>query len=175
MKVLIESERLSFREIGLKDLEVMFQMHSDLEVQRYTGEPPVKSRDEMEVAIRTRLKDYRRHGYGRWAVLLKGRNTFIGWAGLAFLPEFDEIDLGYRFLPEYWGRGYATEAARAILRYGFDSLLLDRIVAIALKEHKASIRVMEKIGMKFEKYAPYEPGSIDAAWYSMTKSSFEDT
>jgi ribosomal-protein-alanine N-acetyltransferase len=90
---------------------------------------------------------------------------FVGWAGLAYLPEFDEIDLGYRFLLEYWGAGIATEASRAILTYGFDTLKLKKIIAIVMKEHKASIRVMEKVGMEFDKFAPYEPGSQDAAWY----------
>jgi len=90
---------------------------------------------------------------------------FVGWAGLAYLPEFDEIDLGYRFLPEYWGLGIATEASRAILNYGFDQLELKKIIAIAMKEHKASIRVMQKVGMEFDKFGPYEPGSEDAIWY----------
>ena len=84
---------------------------------------------------------------------------------MAYLPEFNEIDLGYRFLPEYWGSGIATEASRAILNYAFDSLKLRKIVAIAIKENKASIRVMEKVGMEFEKFAPYELGSEDALWY----------
>ena len=79
---------------------------------------------------------------------------FVGWAGLAYLPEFDEIDLGYRFLPEYWGKGIATEASHAILAYGFEELKLSRIIAIALKEHSASIKVMEKVGMEFDKFAP---------------------
>jgi RimJ/RimL family protein N-acetyltransferase len=90
---------------------------------------------------------------------------FVGWAGLAYLPEFDEIDLGYRFLPKYWGGGYATEVSRAILTYGFNKLELRRIIAIAMKENKASIRVMEKIGMEFDKFAPYEFEGEDVVWY----------
>lgn len=91
---------------------------------------------------------------------------FVGWAGLAYLPEFDEIDLGYRFLPQYWRLGIATEASQAILTYGFDKLKLKKIIAIAMKENKPSIRVMEKVGMQFDKIAPYELGSEDAIWYS---------
>ncbi len=124
----------------------------------------------MEQAIQTRINDYKKYGYGRWAAFLKNEMQFVGWAGLAYLPEFDEIDLGYRFLPEYWGLGIATEASRAILNYGFDSLKLRRIVAIAIKENKASIRVMEKVGMEFDKIAPYEPGSEDALWYWCDKN-----
>ncbi|MEL7531040.1 MAG: GNAT family N-acetyltransferase [Bacteroidota bacterium] len=165
MKTLIETERLLLREITLADKEEMFQLHANAEVQKYTGEPPLESMAEMEQAIRTRVSDYKKYGYGRWASFLKNDGQFIGWAGLAYLPEFDEIDLGYRFLPQYWGMGFATEASQAILKYGFDKLELSRIIAIAMKENKASIRVMEKVGMEFDKYAPYEAGGEDVAWY----------
>lgn len=165
MKILIETERLFLRKITLEDKAHLFKLHAHPAVQKYTGEPVVESIEEIEEAIRGRIKDYEKYGYGRWATFLKNELQFIGWAGLAYLPEFDEIDLGYRFLPEFWGLGLATEASRAILTYGFDKLQLKKIIAIALKENKASIRVMEKVGMEFDKFAPYEPGSEDAAWY----------
>ncbi len=165
MKTLIETERLLLREITLDDKEGLFKLYSNLEVQKYTGEPLVDSMEEMEKAIRVRISDYKKYGYGRWATFLKSGMKFVGWAGLAYLPEFDEIDLGYRFLPEYWGIGIATEASQAILTYGFDQLKLKKIIAIAMKENKASFKVMEKIGMEFDKIAPYEVGSEDAVWY----------
>lgn len=169
MKTLIETERLLLREITLHDKEELFKLHSHPEVQKYTGESVVASMEEIEQAIRGRINNYKKYGYGRWATILKEGMQFVGWAGLAYLPEFDEIDLGYRFLPEYWGVGLATEASSAILAYGFNTLNLKKIVAIAMKEHKASIRVMQKVGMEFEKFAPYEPGSEDAVWYWCNK------
>lgn len=165
MKILIETERLFLRKITLDDKENMFRLHSDPDVQKYTGEPVVESIEEIENAIQTRINDYEKYGYGRWATVLKNGMQFVGWAGLAYLPEFDEIDLGYRFLPEHWGTGIATEASQAILTYGFGELKLKKIIAIAMKENKASIKVMEKVGMKFDKFAPYETGSKDAIWY----------
>lgn len=165
MKILIETERLLLREITLDDKEEMFQLHSNSNVQKYTGDLLVESIEEMEQAIQTRIQNYKKYGYGRWATFLKNGMQFVGWAGLAYLPEFDEIDLGYRFLPKYWGMGFATEASHAILTYGFDKLELRRIIAIAVKENKASIRVMEKVGMEFDKFAPYELGGEDVAWY----------
>lgn len=165
MKILLETERLLLREITLDDKEWLFKLHSDPVVQKYTGEPVVQSIAEIEKAICTRIKDYEKYGFGRWATVLKNGMQFVGWAGLAYLPEFDEIDLGYRFLPDYWGSGIATEASQAILTYGFDALKLKKIVAIAMKENKASIKVMEKVGMEFDKFAPYEAGSEDAIWY----------
>lgn len=169
MKALIETERLLFREINFDDKQEMFQLHSNAEVQKYTGEALIQSMEEMEQAIQTRIENYKKYGYGRWATFLKDGVQFIGWAGLDYLPEFDEIDLGYRFLPNYWGMGYATEASHAILTYGFDTLELNRIIALAMKENKASIKVMEKVGMKFDKFAPYEPRSKDVIWYSCDK------
>ncbi|MDY8135415.1 GNAT family N-acetyltransferase [Aquimarina sp. 2201CG5-10] len=165
MKALIETERLWLREITLDDKEEMFQLHSNSDVQKYTGEPPVESIEVIEQAIQTRINDYKKYGYGRWATFLKNEKQFVGWAGLAYLPEFDEIDLGYRFSSKYWGMGFATEASQAILTYGFDKLKLKRIIAIAMKENKASIKVMEKVGMEFDKFAPYKPGGKDVAWY----------
>lgn len=165
MKFLIETERLLLRKITLDDKEEMFQLYSNPDVQKYTGEPLVESIEEMEQAIQTRIDDYEKYGFGRWATFLKDGMQFVGWAGLAYLPEFDEIDLGYRFLPEYWGLGIATEVSHAILTYGFDSLKIKKIIAIAMKENKASIRVMEKVGMEFDKFAPYEPGGKDVVWY----------
>ena len=165
VNIIIETERLYLREITLDDQEALFRLHSNPLVQKYTGEPVVRSIEEIEKAIENRNIHYKKYGYGRWATILKNRNQFVGWAGLAYLPEFDVIDLGYRFLPEFWGLGLATEASRAILNYGFDSLNLKKIVAIAMEENKASIRVMEKVGMEFEKMAPYEPETEDAIWY----------
>jgi len=170
VKPLIETDRLLLREITIDDKEALFKLHSDPRVQKYTGEATVSSMQEIEIAIKSRISDYKKYGFGRWATFLKRNDQFVGWAGLAYLPEFDEIDLGYRFLQEYWGLGIATEASKAILNYGFGALKLKKIVAIAMKENRASIRVMEKIGMEFYKIAPYELGSKDALWYRCDKN-----
>ncbi len=165
MKFLIQTERLLLREITQGDKEDLLSLHSDPEVQKYTGDAVIASIEEMENAIEERIDHYIQFGFGRWATFLKEGMQFIGWAGLLYLPEFDEIDLGYRFLPQFWGKGLATEASRAILTYGIETLKLNRIIAIAMKENIASIRVMEKAGMVFYKFAPYEPGGEDLIWY----------
>jgi len=170
MKPVLETKRLVLREVTREDVDDMFRLHSNVLVGKYTGEPPITSKEEMMRAIDERVHLYKKVGYGRWPTFLKDGMQFIGWAGLAYLPEFDEIDLGYRFLPEFWGMGFATEASEAILKYGFGKLDLERIVAIAMKENKASIRVMEKVGMAFDKFAPYDPGGEDVAWYQCDKS-----
>ncbi|MFY0608310.1 MAG: GNAT family N-acetyltransferase [Cyclobacteriaceae bacterium] len=170
LRIIIETERLLLREITLEDTVHMLRLHADEEVQKYTGESVIESMSEMRSAIQTRISDYKKYGYGRWAVVLKDGMHFVGWAGLAYLPEFDEIDLGYRFLPQFWGNGLATEASQAILTFGFEKLKLTRIIAMAMKDNVASIRVMEKVGMKYEKLAPFEPGSEDVVWYSCDRN-----
>ena len=107
-----------------------------------------------EVLQKAILPQYALYGYGRWAVhsktgpgpLAKG---FIGWCGLKKRPEVNEIDLGYRFMKEYWGKGFASEAAAASLRYGFEKLGIKRIVGRALPQNLASLRVLEKCGMTY--------------------------
>jgi len=172
MKILIETERLLLREIMPSDKENLYSLHSDPDVQKYTGEEVVESVEEIEKAIEGRIDHYNQFGFGRWAVIVKDEMQFVGWAGLLYLPEFDEIDLGYRFLSKYWGKGMATEASLAILTYGFETLKLNKIIAVAMKENKASIRVMQKVGMEFHKFAPYEAGGEDIVWYRCDHALF---
>ncbi|MDP6685064.1 MAG: GNAT family N-acetyltransferase [Candidatus Marinimicrobia bacterium] len=176
MKNILETDRLLLREISKDDYEGLFQLHSDPIVQKYTGEPPVKTISEIINGTKERtFKDYKTHGFGRWAVIVKSTDQFTGWAGLKYLPEFDEIDLGYRFLPEFWGKGIATEASKAIIKYGFEILKIEKIIAVAMVGNTASIKVMEKAGMIFDKKAPYEEGAEDDIWYKIEKKYYNNT
>lgn len=167
MKPILETERLWLRELSLDDAPVMFELDSDPEVVRYLGRAPLASVDESRQRIAERmLEDYARHGFGRWAMLLKAASpsgpdgnepggAFVGVAGLKWLPELNEVDIGYGLLPRYWGRGLATEAARAALEYGFRSLGLSRIIGLVDAPHRASIRVLEKCGLVYEQVVEY--------------------
>lgn len=173
--ILIETERLYLRESTLEDAPLLLELHADPEVQKYTGEPTVNDLETIKRLFKERtLHDYQTYGYGRWAVFQKSDDAFIGWSGLKYLPEFDLVDLGYRFHVKYWGKGYATESAKAILEFGFKTLNLEKIVAIAEPENPASIRVMEKSGMLFWKNAPYDEGGPDAIWYEITNTDYAD-
>jgi len=141
-----ETERLFLRAFEEKDAADFFRLNSHPEVIRYTGDPPVESVEAAQVGIRN-YPDWSLYGIGRWATIEKATGEIIGFAGLKYLPEFDEVDLGYRFLPEYWGKGLATESSIACLRYGFEVLGLERIVGYTESENLASIRVLEKVGM----------------------------
>ena len=88
-------------------------------------------------------------GYGNWAVHLKGNDAFIGWVLLKHLQDSGLIEVGYRFHKKFWGKGYATEIARAVLDHGFMNLKLDKIVGITNPRNAGSQRVLEKIGLKY--------------------------
>jgi RimJ/RimL family protein N-acetyltransferase len=149
MHVIIETERLLLREFTMEDASLVLLLNSDPEVTRYTGDPIRDKTHAEEVLRQTILPQYALYNHGRWAVHNRVGLQFLGWCGLKARPERDEIDLGYRFMQTAWGKGYATEAAWACLRYGFDQLGLPRIVGRAMPDNQASIRVLEKCGMSF--------------------------
>lgn len=140
------TDRIEHRAFTLDDCEAFYRLNSHPEVMRFTGEPPLSSIEEALQAI-TNYPDFETVGYGRWACVLKDTGTVIGFCGLKYLPELDEVDVGFRFFPEYWGQGIATETSRACIEFGFDVLKLDRILGLVLSENTASIRVLEKTGM----------------------------
>jgi RimJ/RimL family protein N-acetyltransferase len=95
------------------------------------------------------LPQYILYNHGRWATHIKSNLEFIGWCGLKYRPEQNEIDIGYRFMKKFWGNGCATEAAFACIEYGFETLKMHRIIGRALPENLASLRVLEKCGMNY--------------------------
>ena len=162
MRTILETSRLLLREMSEGDTDNIYRLNSSPKVMRYLApEPILKNREEALELLRERIiPQYGLHGVGRWAVLLREGDTFIGYAGLKYLPEQREYDLGYRFLDNHWGHGYATEAAAAVLSYGRLHLAGRRIAGKAFVQNLASIHVLEKIGMKFEGYEPYKGGTV---------------
>jgi [ribosomal protein S5]-alanine N-acetyltransferase len=149
MKIILESQRLIFREFTLDDAALLFELNKDDEVRRYVHEP-APTLDSTRTALKEIiLPQYKLYNHGRWALHLKSTNEFIGWCGLKFIAEQNEIDLGYRFMKKYWGNGYATESARSAVKYGFEQLLMKKIVARAHVENIASLKVIEKCGLHF--------------------------
>ena len=148
---LLETPRLLLREFRVEDAPYFFELNEDPKVVQYTGDLPFASLEEARRFLQG-YDQYEKYGYGRWPVLRKITvPTWIGWCGLKYIPELDETDIGFRFFRRYWGQGYATEAARACLDYGFRQLELQRIVGRAMKDNIASVRVLEKIGLEFWK------------------------
>jgi len=146
----IETERLILREYTEADALAFFRLNSDPEVMRYVPDEMMTNVDQArEILINHPMVDYKERGFGRSACILKETGEHIGFCGLKYLKEIDDIDLGFRFIPSQWGKGFATEASLASIRFGFDELHLDHILGLAELENRASIRVLEKVGMQF--------------------------
>lgn len=168
MQKVIETFRLYLREFDLSDAKNMFDLNNDKEVIKYTGDDHFSSELEALDFIKN-YDHYKIHGFGRWAVILKKSNEFIGWSGLK-LNEENNIDIGFRFYKKYWGLGFASESAKAVLEYGFNVLKLECIVGRVAPENIASVRILEKLGMKFKKQGNCH-GIEDAKIYSISKPS----
>ena len=150
--LIIETERLLIRPFNLEDIEPSFEMNLDAEVSRYTGDGGVVSKQEIERRIVENVfGDYQKHGYGRLAVELKEERKFIGFTGLKYIENLKEVELGYRFMRDYWGKGIATETGRACIDLGFNTLDLSKIIAMVLPENEGSIHVLDKLSFKYEK------------------------
>lgn len=147
MKQILETERFVLRETNEDDAEFFYELNGDPEVIKYTGNDAFDSIEDARQLLRN-YPDFKRNGYGRWAVVEKATNQIWGWCGLK-LRANGEIDLGYRFHKKYWNKGAATECSLACIQYGFQKLGMVRIMAEALDENPASIRVMQKAGMRF--------------------------
>ena len=149
MDVVFETDRLLFRRFTEDDAPLLYDLNLDPEVIRYTHDPLTDVEHARKVLKEVILPQYILYDHGRWAVHLRFGLEFIGWCGLKYLTETNEVDLGYRFKKNFWGNGYATEAARACIKYGFAMLNLGRIVGRALPANLASIKVLEKSGMEY--------------------------
>ena len=150
MKVIFETDRLLVRQYVEEDGEAFFRLNTDPQVLRYVPDQALQSVEQArQLLIDHPIADYRKHGFGRGACILKSTGEQIGFAGLKFLDELGEVDVAYRLLPAYWGQGLATEAARASVRYGFAELGLRRIVGLVMPENIASARVLEKAGLRY--------------------------
>jgi len=149
MDVVFGTDRLILRRFAKDDAPLLYELNLDPEVIRYTHDPMTDVDQAKKVLSEVIFPQYVLYGHGRWAVHLRSNLEFIGWSGLKHHPETNEIDLGYRFMKKFWGNGYATEAALACIEYGFLGLSVQRIVGRALPVNLASIKVLEKCGMKY--------------------------
>ena len=173
MKTIIETDRMILRKFSIDDYQSVYEFGSNVEVQKYTGEKILTSPIHAKKIIKEVLfPDYKKYGYGRLAAIFKPENKIIGFAGLKYLPKFKESDIGFRFLPEYWGKGIATEVSLAIIRYGFEVLKLDNIIGIADPINIGSHRVLEKIGLKFYKLDTYDEDNKKYNWYQLSKEEY---
>ena len=175
MKTLqLETERLLLRPFRLGDEAEVLAFSSNPTINKYTGDPIVTTMEGVTKLItNVWLHDYKEYGYGRFAVIHKEDAKIIGFCGVKFLKEANETDLGYRFLPEYWGQGIATESSIAIVEYAFETLQLVSLVASVYPENESSSKLLKKLKFQFEKTSPYPNETDPLLWYRLTKQRYE--
>lgn len=176
MKFYIETERLILRDLLPEDDEGMFELDSDPVVHRYLGNKPVTTIAQSRDVIALVRRQYEETGIGRWATIEKKSGQFIGWSGLKFVKITENnhtnfYDVGYRLIPKFWGKGYATEAAKAALKYAFITMGVNEIIGTCHEENKASRSVLEKCGLQFKEQFIYN-NEITCDWLSITKEEW---
>jgi RimJ/RimL family protein N-acetyltransferase len=151
----IETARLSLRPFTHGDLDDLLLVFGDPEVMRYISGGKPRSREDTETGLLRTIEGWKKRGFGFWAVTRKGREKLIGYCGLVPLDDTPEIGVAYGFAKSEWGQGFASEASRASLRFGFEELKLERIVAVVHPENISSKRVLEKLCMTYTKKGHY--------------------
>lgn len=166
---MLETSRLFLRPFGKNDIDAVFAMRSDADVMRFIRAPQ-RRLGEAESWTNLVSSRWEKERIGFCAVIEKSSGKFIGWCGLWRLKETDEIEVGYALIRDFRAKGYAVEAASAFLDYGFDKLNLDKIVAVARSENRASRRVMERLGMTYDYTGKFY--DCDLVHYSISKEEF---
>jgi RimJ/RimL family protein N-acetyltransferase len=170
MKEPIETERLLLREIQMSDVDGMFELDSNPNVHLFVGNKPVKSIEESIGYVKNVQQQYKDFGIGRWAVILKETNEFLGWSGIKFITNEinnhkDFYEIGYRFIEKHWGKGYATEAGKAFIDYAFNVMKVDALYAYADAGNENSRRILEKLGLRYVNSFEYEEEL--EVWYEL--------
>jgi ribosomal-protein-alanine N-acetyltransferase len=171
----IETPRLILRALKADDRGAVYAYASDAEVTRYTvfeRHASMRTTDEWLGSV---LDSYRAGQLGPWAIEMRAHGRVIGTCGFHVVDELHRRgDIGYALAREYWGHGYATEAVRAMIEFGFEHLNLNRIEARAVPANVASTRVMQKAGMKYEGILSesgfFKGAYQDVALYSILRS-----
>ncbi len=178
MQKIAETERFVIREILPTDTDGMFELDSDPEVHKYLGNKPVANKEQIINVINFIRQQYIDNRIGRWAIIDKITNEFIGWTGLKFVTELTNnhqnyYDLGYRLKRKYWGKGIATETALISLEYAFNIIKTEEVFAAASVENMGSNKVLQKIGFKLLETFYYE--DIKCNWYRIDKKDYENS
>jgi len=165
---MLETERLLLRRFTERDVDAIFAMRSHAEMMRFIRAPQNRQESVNWLKLVSSLWETEKIGF--CAVVEKTSGKLIGWCGLWRLKETSETEIGYAIAREFWGRGFGSEAAGAFLAYGFETLKLDKIAAVAAAENVGSRRVMEKLGMTFDYTGEFY--GRDLVHYSITKEEF---
>jgi RimJ/RimL family protein N-acetyltransferase len=172
MNLIIETERLLLRPFESSDAESLFEMDKNPNVHNFLWKKPVENINEVHAYIKMVQKQYTEIGIGRFSTILKETGELIGWTGIKFVNDHVEngntnfYDYGYRLNEKFWNKGYATEATKAWLKYGFNEMKIEKMNAYTHSENGASNHILEKNGMQLMQEYEAEDG-ITWKWWQM--------
>ena len=162
--MIVETKRLIIRKITIEDAEFVLRLVNEPSFVSNIGDKGVKNlHDAKRFILEGYWTNQERPGYGMFLVALKGGGDLIGGCGLLYRKVLDVTDIGFAFLPEYWYRGFAYEAAEAILKYGHSTLGVKKIVGLTSQGNLNSIKLLKKLGLGFEKTVKMsddDPGTV---------------
>ncbi len=167
---MLETERLLIRPFTLDDLPRLIEMRADPEVSKYLGGRQLQNADALAKRVEVYIDCTEKFGFGMSAMIWKETGELIGWSGLQPLDGTPEIEVGYGMIKDFWGKGIGYECAKAWLEFGFNEKGLERIVAVAYPENKISWRIMEKLGMHYEKTE--EHYGAKCVFYAISREEF---
>ena len=149
---ILETNRLRLRRLTLDDARFVLALLNEPSFLQNIGDKQVRSLDDARSYLtHGPITSYRRYGFGLYAVERKDSRSVMGMCGLVKRDELDDTDLGFAFLPFYWGRGYAVEAASAVMTQAREEIGLPKVMAITIPDNHRSIRVLEKVGLRYQK------------------------
>ena len=177
MKIIAETERLIIREMLPTDVDAIFELHSDPEVHKFLGNKFITSREQAIEIIDFVRQQYIDHGVGRWVMIHKHTQEFLGWTGLEFVTQQvnkhkNFYDLGYRLIRRFWGQGIATESAFASLDYAFCNVNANEVYAMADCLNAGSNKILKKAGLKF--IETFHHDGTEHNWYKICKNEFKN-
>lgn len=150
--VVLETERLFLLQLSIENAQFILTLLNEPSFVRYIGDKKVRNiKDAQQYILNGPVKSYEQNGFGLYLVELKDTHTPIGMCGLLKRDELPDVDIGFAFLPDFWNRGLASEAATAVLKYAQETLQLKRIVAITNPDNYASIKLLQRLGFTFER------------------------
>ena len=165
---IIETERLTLRQLTTDDAEFMFELFNDPSFIRNIGDRNIRTIDDAcQYIVNGPVASYAKNGFGLYLVVLKETGESIGMCGLIRRDGLEDVDIGYAFLPRFWSKGYASEAAQAVKEYAKDVVGLKRMVAIVDPANEGSIRVLEKLGLHYEKMVRLSADDIDLKLFAI--------
>ncbi len=166
----LHTAHLDLRAWSAEDAPALFAILQEDGILQYFPNPKPPPRSKADDYIAHHLADWAQYGYGHWAVVIPADGCVVGWCGLEYLPELQQTEVAYLLSKQLWGRGYATEAAVAAVRFGFESARLPAIIGLVHPDNLASIRVLEKCGLTFSDRLHL--WGIDLLRYRIDRSAF---